>query len=189
MKVQWFKLAVVVLALIVVGSIVPACSPALVAEGYLAVVPRVLQSGSTQSVSLTLFNGDRMATDNVEIALLKDGSEIAQVSKKIRGKGTIELDIPEVEEGEYQVRVKGTGFEDEATVLVDASFVVFIETDKPIYKPGQTIHMRSLTLMRPDLRAALQYGKVGFYAHLCQHLTRSPPGVNGAFAESTAAKR
>ncbi|HEY32386.1 MAG TPA: alpha-2-macroglobulin [Dehalococcoidia bacterium] len=151
MKARWFKFTVVVLLLAVVSSIIPACSPALAAESYLAVVPSVLQSGSTQSVSLALFNGDRLVTDKVEVALLKDGSEITQVSKTIRGKGTIELDIPDVEEGEYQVRVKGAGFEDEATVLVDASFVVFIETDKPIYKPGQTIHIRTITLT-PELK-------------------------------------
>ncbi len=151
MKAQWFKFTVVVLALLVVGPIIPACSPALAAESYMAVVPKVLQSGSTQSVSLALFNGDRLVTDEVEVTLLKDGIEITQVSKTIRGKGTIELDIPDVEEGEYQVRVKGAGFEDEATVLVDASFVVFIETDKPIYKPGQTIHIRTITLT-PELK-------------------------------------
>ena len=151
MKAQGFKFTVVVLLLAVIGSIVPACSPAVAAESYLAVVPRILQSDSTQSISLTLFNGDRLATDNIEIALLKDGNEITRVSGTIRGKGILELDIPDVEEGEYQVRVKGTGFEDEATVMVDASFVVFIETDKPIYKPGQTIHIRTITLT-PELK-------------------------------------
>ena len=151
MKAQWFKFTVVVLALVVVGPIIPACSPALAAESYMAVVPKVLQSGSTQSVSLALFNGDRLVTDKVEVTLLKDGSEITQASKTIRGKGTIELDIPDIEEGEYQFRVKGAGFEDEATVMVNASFVVFIETDKPIYKPGQTIHIRTITLT-PELK-------------------------------------
>ncbi|UCB43821.1 MAG: hypothetical protein JSV77_04015 [Dehalococcoidales bacterium] len=151
MKARWFKYTVIIMALAVVGSIIPACQPALAAESYLAVVPSVLQSGSTQSVSLTLFNGDRLATDKIEVALLKDGNEITQVSKTIRGKGTIELDIPDIEEGEYQVQIKGTGFEDEATVLVDASFIAFIETDKPIYKPGQTIHIRTITLT-PELK-------------------------------------
>jgi alpha-2-macroglobulin-like protein len=29
-----------------------------------------------------------------------------------------------------------------------------VSTDKPVYQPGQTIHVRSLALQRPDLRAA-----------------------------------
>ena len=152
MKSHRFKLTVVLLALAVVGSILPACQPLEAAESYLAVIPRVLLSGSTESISMTLFKGDNLIKSKVEVTLLKDGEEISQVSRTINGKGTIELDIPDdIEEGEYQVRVSGAGFEDEASVLVDASFIVFLETDKPIYQPGQTIHIRTITL-NPELK-------------------------------------
>ncbi len=152
MKARWIKLTVVMLALAVIGSILPACQPLEAAESYLAVIPRVLLSGSTESISIALFKGDDLIKSKVEVTLLKDNEEITQVSKTINGKGIIELDIPDdIEEGEYQVRVKGAGFEDEASVLVDASFIVFLETDKPIYKPGQTIHIRTITLT-PELK-------------------------------------
>jgi len=44
------------------------------------------------------------------------------------------------------VQVKGEGFDDRATVTVEKTLLVFLETDKPIYKPGQTIHIRVVTL-------------------------------------------
>ncbi|HEY41848.1 MAG TPA: alpha-2-macroglobulin [Dehalococcoidia bacterium] len=152
MKTHWFKLTVIILALVVVGSVLPACQPLEAAESYLAVIPRVLLSGSTESISIALFKGDNLIRSKVEVTLLKDGEEIARSNQTVNGKGTIELDIPsDIDEGEYQVRVSGVGFEDEASVLVDASFVVFLETDKPIYKPGQTIHIRTITLT-PELK-------------------------------------
>jgi len=146
MKIQWSKALVIILALTLITAIVPACRRAEAAETYLAVVPKVLHAGSTEAISLSLFRGDQLTTGEVEVTLLKDGKEVVQVQKTIKGKGTIEIDIPDIEEGQYQVQVKGEGFEDEASVVVDKSLLVFIETDKPIYKPGQTIHIRVVTL-------------------------------------------
>ena len=103
MKSNWFKLSAVLLVLAVVGSILPACQPAEAAESYLAVIPRVLLSGSTESISMSLFKGDDFVRSNVEVTLLKDGEEVTRVRQTIDGKGAIELDIPgDIEEGEYQ---------------------------------------------------------------------------------------
>jgi len=127
--------------------------PIEAAESYMAIIPKVLHSGSTEALSLSLFSDGRPVRDRVEVALLKDGEEIQKVKKDIDGKGTIEIDIPEVKEGEYEIQVKGTGFEDKVSVIVEKSFLVFLETDKPIYKPGQTIHIRTITLnseLRPQ---------------------------------------
>jgi CD109 antigen len=54
--------------------------------------------------------------------------------------------VPDIEEGSYEIQVKGTGFNAKSPVKVERSFLVFLETDKPIYKPGQTIQMRAITL-------------------------------------------
>jgi len=154
MRRQRFKVAVIMLMLALMGSIVPACGPVQAPESYMAVVPKVLHSGSREAVSLALFTGDRLVTGDVQVTLLKDGKIVVQAEETIKGKGTIEIDIPDIEEGEYQVQVKGEGFEDEASVMVDRSFLVFLETDKPIYKPGQTIHIRTLTLTSELLPSA-----------------------------------
>ncbi len=122
------------------------CSPMQAAEGYVVLVPQTLHSGSTESVSFSLFGSDGPARDRVEVRVLQGGKEIAKASGVVDGKGTVEFDVPDVEEGDYTVVVKGTGFEQQAAVRIDKSLVVFLETDKPIYKPGQTIHMRAMTL-------------------------------------------
>ncbi len=122
------------------------CSPMQAAEGYVVLVPQTLHSGSTESVSFSLFGSDGPARDRVEVRVLQGGKEIAKASAVVDGKGTVEFDVPDVEEGDYTVVVKGTGFEQQAAVRIDKPIVVFLETDKPIYKPGQTIHMRAMTL-------------------------------------------
>ncbi|MDD5082336.1 MAG: alpha-2-macroglobulin family protein [Dehalococcoidales bacterium] len=127
-------------------SVLPACRPEEAVENYLAIVPKVLHSGGTEALSLTLLKGDSLISGNVEVTLLKEGKEITRVKETIDGKGTIDLDIPEIEEGKYEIRIKGAGFEDKATVQVERSFLVFLETDKPIYKPGQTVHIRVVAL-------------------------------------------
>ena len=101
MKIQWSKALVIILALTLITAIVPACRRAEAAETYLAVVPKVLHAGSTEAISLSLFRGDQLTTGEVEVALLKDGKEVVQASKTITGKGTIEIDVPDVEI-EYQ---------------------------------------------------------------------------------------
>jgi len=115
-------------------------------ESYMAVVPKVLHAGGQEAISLALFDESGLTSDRVEVALLKDGDQVLQVSKQINGKGTIDFKVPFVAEGAYEIRVKGSGFEDKAEVTIEKSSLIFLETDKPIYKPGQTIQMRAFTL-------------------------------------------
>jgi CD109 antigen len=151
MTTKGFRTLVIILVFALLVSIIPACQPVFDAESYLAVVPRVLHSGGSESISLALFKGDNLIPGEVEVTMLKEGQEILKVKEDIDGKGTVRFDIPDIEEGDYEIRIKGNGFEDMALVTVERSFLVFLETDKPIYKPGQTIHMRIFTL-NPELR-------------------------------------
>ena len=146
MKKRSFRTIAIVIALALLASIMPGCQPAEAAESYVAVVPKVLRSGSSEALSITLLNGERLISGRVEVALYRDGKEIVKVKEKIDGKGIIPINIPDIEEGEYEIRIKGNSFEDRAKVRVENSFIIFVETDKPIYKPGQTAHMRVITL-------------------------------------------
>ncbi len=58
------------------------------------------------------------------------------------------LDLPVMEPGGYRLEfdVDGVGETLSADVAVREMPVLLIETDKPIYKPGQTIHGRVLVL-------------------------------------------
>ena len=146
MKSRKFLAATAILIVAFLAPILPSCTPAEAVESYTAVVPAVLQAGSRQAVSVALLKGNQPVLGRVEVTLLKDRNEISKATKTINGKGSVELGIPDVEDGDYRLRVKGQGFEDEAQVRIEKSFLAFLETDKPIYKPGQTIRMRAVTL-------------------------------------------
>jgi len=146
MRVKGFVVITFSLILAFLASILPTCRPAEAAENYMAVIPKVLHSGSTAAISVALLSGDRLVSGNVEVALLKDGKAVAKARESIDGKGTIKLNVPDIDEGSYEIQVKGTGFDAKSPVKVERSFLVFLETDKPIYKPGQTIQMRAITL-------------------------------------------
>jgi CD109 antigen len=115
-------------------------------DGYVALVPRVLRIGEREAVSLTLFSGDKLASGPAEVRLLQDGREVLTQSAELQGKGTIEFEVPQLAEGDYKIEVRGPGFSDEASVQVEEGSLLFLETDKPIYKPGQTLHVRLISL-------------------------------------------
>jgi CD109 antigen len=155
---QFIGITLVLVAALLIPMAACCCQPAQAAESYVAIVPSTLHSGSTEAVSLSLFSGDRLIPGRVEVALLKDKEVLVKTSGNINGKGTIELDIPDIEDGDYEILVKGNGFEDKAAVKVEKSQLLFLESDKPIYKPGQTIQMRAITLdseLRPVSESAI----------------------------------
>jgi len=123
-----------------------ACSPVQAAEGYVILVPHTMHAGSTEAVSFNLYGADGPVRDRVEVEVLEGRKTVASATGTVDGLGLIDVDVPDLEEGDYTVVVKGTGFKHETPVRIDKPLVVFLETDKPIYKPGQTIHMRVMTL-------------------------------------------
>ncbi|NQT71458.1 MAG: alpha-2-macroglobulin [Chloroflexi bacterium] len=120
---------------------------------YIAVAPKTMHAGENAAVTFTLLGDEgELTKDKVEVYLVSEGKEIVNAKSQINGKGQVEFDIPaNLEEGNYELRIEGSHFSDKTTVRVEKSLLVFLETDKPIYKPGQTIHIRVITL-KSDLR-------------------------------------
>ena len=116
------------------------------ADGYLALAPAVLRPGQTESIPVSLFSKGRPARGQVSLALMKDGAALAEGAGFIRGAGEVVIDIPETPNGEYRLRIRGEGFEGTAPLRVEAATALFVETDKPIYKPGQDVRIRVLRL-------------------------------------------
>ncbi|HLA19008.1 MAG TPA: hypothetical protein VJ253_06780, partial [Dehalococcoidia bacterium] len=87
-------------------------------DGYVALVPRVLRAGETESVSLSLFDGDRLARGDVQVAFRRENETILQTSAHIKGKGTLQLQVPQDARGDYEIVVNGPGFTDTARVQV-----------------------------------------------------------------------
>jgi CD109 antigen len=145
----WFKISALILILVIMAASVPGCTCQKVsaADSYVAIIPEVLLSGQAAAMSISLSSGGKSVKDKIEVILLKDNKQISSARQTVNGAGTINLDIPlNAEEGKYEIQVKGTGFTNKAAISVVQSYLVFVETDKPIYKPGQNINMRVITL-------------------------------------------
>ena len=128
-----------------------------IVDGYLAAVPAVLRAGRTENVSVSLFDGAEPARGDVRLVLLQGSSPIAEASASVAGAGAIPLSVPTMPAGHraihYTLHIEGGGdadgpaFTDTAMVLVkEPAELLFLETDKPIYKPGQRIRIRALRL-------------------------------------------
>ena len=122
--------------------------PGLAPDSFVAVVPRTLRTGYTERVSVSLFNGDRPVSGQVRLTLLDDGASVRTVAAKVEGAANIELPVPQLERGKYEIEVEVEDVSEtrSASVEVEDGVLLFVETDKPIYKPGQTVHMRLMTL-------------------------------------------
>jgi CD109 antigen len=133
--------------LLMAGVPMPGCAEKAVgAEDYVVLVPRVLNSGEPEAVSVSLSNGGKLTSGKVELVLLDGRHEVFRTSATVKGKGQIEFDMPQLDRGEYILQVRGAGIDDQAKVMVEPGTMIFLQTDKPIYKPGQTIHVRAITL-------------------------------------------
>lgn len=120
-------------------------------NGYLAVAPRTLRAGQQEQISLAIFNAGNPVTSTVRAVLHQEDVFFASAEARVAGRGVLSLAVPKVPAGEYTLRISGKGFADSVALQVQDSALLFIETDKPIYKPGQTLHMRVLAL-DPGLR-------------------------------------
>ncbi|MDY6912307.1 MAG: MG2 domain-containing protein, partial [Chloroflexota bacterium] len=142
-------LIVLLLATVMAGCVCESSPAADVpVESYVAVAPSTMHVGEKAAVTFTLLGSKgQLTSDNVQVALFRDNDEITAAQSKINGKGEIELSIPaDLSEGNYDLRIEGTHFDDKASIRVEKSLLIFLETDKPIYKPGQTINIRAITL-------------------------------------------
>ncbi len=125
-------------------------------DGYLAVAPSVLRSNAIESISVALFSRGRPASGEVELTLLSKGLPVSSATGFIRGQGNVDVQVPSVADGVYELAVEGPGFSASQELQVESRTVLFLETDKPVYKPGQTINIRVLTL-DPELKPVVEH--------------------------------
>ncbi len=120
--------------------------------------PNTLYSGGTGSLSITTVSVVDQSPVNVAVIARLDlpdaGSAVLfNGVTGTEGHVTVQFDVPAVDSCACSLVVEAAGVADplEADVELRAMPVILIETDKPIYKPGQTIQGRVL-LLTNDLR-------------------------------------
>ena len=122
-----------------------------------------LLAGSEASLRVLLsdrVNGNPIADAPMEIALVGKKSDrfirLAKFTTDRWGSASPRLRLPEWESGEYDLRVSAQpGRASEIiteTVKLKRAWQLMLSTDKPVYQPGQVIHLRSLALARPALK-------------------------------------
>jgi CD109 antigen len=146
MKKRCLSAISLILTLLILLPALPACRKVYSVTSYMAIIPKVLQSGLTQQLSVALLNGSNLAGGDVNVTLSKDGKTVASAKEYIYGQDIVDLKVPQLASGDYEIRVSGSGFDKKSTVKVESSSLIFLETDKPIYKPGQTIHISAFSL-------------------------------------------
>ncbi|XP_069505312.1 C3 and PZP-like alpha-2-macroglobulin domain-containing protein 8 isoform X2 [Ambystoma mexicanum] len=127
-------------------------------QGYLIAAPSVFRSGIEEVVSVTIFN--TIKETNVQIQLVVKGEVVAQGHQTILNKGSIKLKVPAGLRGQAHLKAWGNRhltddgyiFHNYTSVTIDSKGCsVFIQTDKPVYKPKQKVLINMFSVM-PDLR-------------------------------------
>ncbi|MFB3904740.1 MAG: alpha-2-macroglobulin family protein [Acidobacteriota bacterium] len=116
--------------------------------------PRKLYSGSRSSATVTTFDAaTRIPTDrSVTLYLVSlDGAEklfLSSGQTGTAGTWTAHFDVPAGRSGMYTVRAEVAGLSEvlEVSTMLAEGHAILIETDKPIYKPGQKIQGRVILL-------------------------------------------
>ena len=121
-----------------------------------------LLAGTDASIRIRLINhltGKPVGDVPVNIELISDKQEtitVASFDTDDRGTGTPILNLPDWNPGSYSLRVTAQTEDGPEIFTRDIelarSWKLMLSSDKPVYQPGQTIQLRSLSLRRPDLK-------------------------------------
>jgi hypothetical protein len=124
-----------------------------------------LLSGSFASIHVQVIdrrtgrpaNYDRKIATTYDVTLLDlDGGRRETLATNVSFVDRFK--VPDWPSGDYELQV--TAFTNEGqevlsrTVQLKRQWKLLLSTDKPVYKPGQVIHLRSLALRQPDLKPA-----------------------------------
>ncbi|MBN2110945.1 MAG: alpha-2-macroglobulin [Methanosarcinaceae archaeon] len=129
------------------------CSGQLANSGdeFFILAPDTLYSGGESSITMAAFEDGQPVSRCIEYTLVDEDNNViplTKVSTSDAGNSVASFEVPDVEEGRYVLTARPAGYERNftATVEVVKNNPLFIETDKPIYKPGQAVHGRILSL-------------------------------------------
>lgn len=124
--------------------------------------PKVFLSGGRERMRVVAEEqpaGRPLPGASVQISLQPNGAQNAiplyHGLTDVQGVADAALDIPAGYTGDAKLAVRVSSAAGdrvlEQPVELQERFATFLTTDKPLYQPGQTIHIRSLTLKKPEM--------------------------------------
>nr|BAJ05271.1 alpha-2-macroglobulin [Diadumene lineata] len=150
---------------------------------YLITTPRIYRTGTVETINVNLYHNKGLWNITATLQSQKQDDAIAVATKTFQGdsQGTMEIEVPrkvKLSPSSYRgtnailtifghkVGSKTENFTETQSLDIEKQGnSLFIQTDKPIYKPGQTIRMRVIGV-DPTLKPLI--GKV-------EHVTISNP--------------
>ncbi|KAG8454856.1 hypothetical protein GDO86_001179 [Hymenochirus boettgeri] len=126
--------------------------------GYLVAAPSVFRAGLEETVSITIFNATTEI--KVELQLVVKEETVAHGHGTVFDKGNINIQVPYGLRGQANLKIWGNrhlteggfSFHNSTTITLDSKgSSIFIQTDKPIYKPKQKV-LINMFMVTPDLR-------------------------------------
>ena len=138
-------------------------------DAAVLVAPREIFSGGNSALTLTTFNAQtRQPVSRRAIVRLLDGNQIvAGLFDGLTGpdgRVHVSFQVPDIPGGSYRFEAQVSRVEAalELDTMVSKAPAILVETDKPIYKPGQTIKGRIL-LVDNSLRPVPGEVEVSFH--------------------------
>ncbi len=117
----------------------------------LILAPRVMFTGSESAITIAATDKGLPVEQSISFMLV-DAAGVATTltsgSTGPTGHAVATFDVPDLDPGTYTLVAQPAGSDAtfNGSVRIANSSALFLETDKPIYKPGQTIHGRILSL-------------------------------------------
>ncbi|XP_060062599.1 CD109 antigen-like [Ylistrum balloti] len=130
-------------------------------DTYVVIAPKDVRPGVPLNMSVNILHatGDVLVTAKLEH--VSTGSVVASSSASFQQHvpGTLQISVPDtIKSGSYQLTVEGSNglhFSDKTNLHYEAKGMsVFIQTDKAMYKPGQTVNFRGFAIY-PNLTVHL----------------------------------
>ena len=158
-------------------------------DGAMLVTPQALHAGGESAITLSTFEAESRASHSRTATVwlvAADGTRVATLFSGATGEDGHErasFDVPDLSAGAYTIEAEIVGISDtlQTTTSLESAPGILIETDKPIYKPAQTIQGRvilvnnSLTPVAGDVEVLFHDGK-GIRIHR-EQLTTNEFGV------------
>ncbi len=128
---------------------IPCDKTSILKAEYTILSPRVMFRGSESSMTLRTVDKEGNPINKcVRVFMSSENrTELFETQTTDAGEVVVSFIVPDgIEQGSHEIIIEGDGKTMEGKVRVREDAAVFIETDKPIYKPGQTIQGRILVV-------------------------------------------
>ncbi|KAM7399785.1 hypothetical protein PAMP_019029 [Pampus punctatissimus] len=137
---------------------------------YMVTFPAVLEAGAETQYCVSLLQPSETLVLTVTLMSQEKNTTLLEMTSSTDFHSCFYFKVPLVQNKEVQnfkVEVRGSKFYSRKVkkVMIEASQpMTFVQTDKPIYLPGQTVHFRVVSLdtkFRPASRLDVNHNRIG----------------------------